>query len=386
MNDWDVPIPLVDFKTLQDDNWDITAARVAPHINGVNHAARIAQLADADPALVRETLRHLLYYQVIMMVSSAALQGLTDAQVDIFQYSNMYTTTPAFARLTADESVTSECGAYVTRQNATVDDWPTLAGLYAKLRPGVTIHRWCEVNRITERGIDPRRFVTFGVIKGFLRRVHRWPIIVEPKGPQYHLLSYSQPSASSLAVPDPHRRRVGFSRYGGDSGFSRHERLDRIERGGPMDSAITVHSEGNSSIPPSVSPGSPAPASQRGHSHTLSQSQFHLGRSSGGDTHPSFSSRRGVRSGIGGLPGGVSGMSGGLNSAIERGSGAGSIGRKEQRWHDQEDRLRSLLDGHHHADEIQVSFGMSWAQLEKVLGLDEMKNGIGKKGIAVVYN
>lgn len=79
-------------------------------------------------------------------------------------------------------------------------------------------------------------------------------------------------------------------------------------------------------------------------------------------------------------------MSGGLNSAIERGSGAGSIGRKEQRWHDQEDRLRSLLDGHHHADEIQVSFGMSWAQLEKVLGLDEMKNGIGKKGIAVVYN
>lgn len=69
MHDWDVPIPLVDFKSLQDANWDITAARVAPHINGVNHAARIAQLADADPALVRETLRHLLYYQVIMMVS-----------------------------------------------------------------------------------------------------------------------------------------------------------------------------------------------------------------------------------------------------------------------------------------------------------------------------
>ncbi|EKD05386.1 hypothetical protein A1Q2_00314 [Trichosporon asahii var. asahii CBS 8904] len=67
VHDWDVPIPLVDFKSLQDANWDITAARVAPHINGVNHAARIAQLADADPALVRETLRHLLYYQVIMM-------------------------------------------------------------------------------------------------------------------------------------------------------------------------------------------------------------------------------------------------------------------------------------------------------------------------------
>lgn len=75
VHDWDVPIPLVDFKTLQDANWDITAARVAPHINGVNHAARIAQLADADPALVRETLRHLLYYQVIMMVSDTSLRA-----------------------------------------------------------------------------------------------------------------------------------------------------------------------------------------------------------------------------------------------------------------------------------------------------------------------
>lgn len=33
-----------------------------------------------------------------------------------------------------------------------------------------------EENDLHQRGIDVRRFVTFGVIKGFLRRVHRWPI------------------------------------------------------------------------------------------------------------------------------------------------------------------------------------------------------------------
>lgn len=67
-HDWDVPISLVDLKTLKDPNWDLTALRVVDHINGINHSARIAKLADADSALVRETLRHLLYYQVIMMV------------------------------------------------------------------------------------------------------------------------------------------------------------------------------------------------------------------------------------------------------------------------------------------------------------------------------
>ena len=66
--DWHVPIALVDFGALKDDNWDITAARVSQHIDGVNHVGRIAQLADADPALVRETLRHMLFYQVIMVV------------------------------------------------------------------------------------------------------------------------------------------------------------------------------------------------------------------------------------------------------------------------------------------------------------------------------
>lgn len=59
-NDWNVPVALADLGALKDDNWDITAARVAAHIDGVNHVARIAQLADADIALVQETIRHML--------------------------------------------------------------------------------------------------------------------------------------------------------------------------------------------------------------------------------------------------------------------------------------------------------------------------------------
>ena len=58
--DWHVPVALVDLNSFKDDNWDITASRVSAHIDGVNHVKRIAELADADLALTRETLRHML--------------------------------------------------------------------------------------------------------------------------------------------------------------------------------------------------------------------------------------------------------------------------------------------------------------------------------------
>lgn len=51
-----------------------------------------------------------------------------------------------------------------------------LLRLYAKLRPGLTISEWMEENEVHHLGIDVRRLITFGVIKGFLRRSHCYPI------------------------------------------------------------------------------------------------------------------------------------------------------------------------------------------------------------------
>lgn len=38
-------------------------------------------------------------------------------------------------------------------------------------------------NNVSDLGVDPRRFVSFGVIKGFLRRVHRWPVLLASARP-----------------------------------------------------------------------------------------------------------------------------------------------------------------------------------------------------------
>lgn len=59
-----------------------------------------------------------------------------------------------------------------------LQSWPTLLHLYSRFKAGKTVDIWIEENGVSESGIDVRRFVTFGVIKGFLRRIHRWPVLL----------------------------------------------------------------------------------------------------------------------------------------------------------------------------------------------------------------
>ncbi|WWC58393.1 uncharacterized protein I303_100933 [Kwoniella dejecticola CBS 10117] len=398
--DWHVPIALVDLNALKDDNWDITAARVSQHIDGIHHVKKIAELADADEALTRETLKHMLYYQVVMMI-------------DIFQYSNMYTLKPAISRLGSDETIIDECPPYVTRPGFPHPEWPVLLRLYSKLSPGITIHDWIETNEVLSLGIDPRRFVSFGIIKGFLRRVHRWPKMIE------------RTSSPLIPLPVDTRRRVGFDEstrigssttlntrdnrsHGGDSGLSRP---------GPGESNFTLRSVGsNASLgvsptsrhlntPPSAMDRSPRrrnlPFSQHSgdkpsSSTATTPGPFARSQASLTESHPSLSSRRAVG------PISISNYSGtGTSTHFERpdrGAGGGNSGirfglnarqREEaaaiRKAEEMEEELIGYLDGTHHSDEIQVRFGMSWSKLQGILGLDEVKEGMGKKGISLIY-
>ena len=97
--------------------------------------------------------------------------------IDLFQFFNMYTVRPTISRIIDDESLQRECAAYVARPGFPLPDCPKLLLLYSTLRPGKTLHDWIEEQDVDELGIDPRRFVTFGVIKGFLRRIHRFPVL-----------------------------------------------------------------------------------------------------------------------------------------------------------------------------------------------------------------
>ncbi|KAH9484115.1 Nitrogen permease regulator 2-like protein [Psilocybe cubensis] len=167
LRDWMVPLALINLPKRVEDNWDLTVLKVSKFIDGINHVSRIAHLADCDLALTRQAISHLLYYQVIMMI-------------DIFQYSNMYTLKKSVQWLADEAHVKEECGPYVTKPGKTIPDWPRLLHLYSRLKPGKTIFDWMKSHDVESLGIDVRRFTSFGVIKGFLRRVHRYPVYISP--------------------------------------------------------------------------------------------------------------------------------------------------------------------------------------------------------------
>ncbi|KAF7338202.1 hypothetical protein MVEN_02045300 [Mycena venus] len=188
VKDWMVPLALINLTKRIEDNWDLTMVKVCRYIDGVNHVSRIAHLADCDLALTRLAISHLLYYQVIMTI-------------DIFQYSNMYTLRKCIQNLAVAADVKEECGPYVTKPGCQIPDWPKLLHLYSRLKPGKTVLNWMETYEIHELGIDVRRFVSFGVIKGFLRRVHRWPVLLPSE-------SDSPPSDPADLTSVSHRKRM----------------------------------------------------------------------------------------------------------------------------------------------------------------------------------
>ncbi|TFK80743.1 NPR2-domain-containing protein [Polyporus arcularius HHB13444] len=165
VKDWMVPLALINLTNRIEPNWDLTVVKICPFIDGINHVSRIARLANCDPNLTRLAISHLLYYQVIMMI-------------DIFQYSNMYTLRKSMQWLADKDHIRDECGPYVTKAGFSIPDWPTLLHLYSRFRAGKTVRDWMEEYDVHKLNIDVRRFTSFGVIKGFLRRVHRWPVLL----------------------------------------------------------------------------------------------------------------------------------------------------------------------------------------------------------------
>lgn len=187
VKDWMVPLSLINLEKIIEPNWDLTMAKVCQYIDGTNHVSRIADLADCDIELTRQAISHLLYYQVIMTI-------------DIFQYSNTYTLRKSVEWLADEPHVKDECGPYVVKPGRLIPDWPKLLYLYSRLKPGRTVFEWMHDHDVRGLGIDVRRFTSFGVIKGFLRRVYRWPILLpdpDPDLPQKPKQSPSPPSPSN---------------------------------------------------------------------------------------------------------------------------------------------------------------------------------------------
>lgn len=202
INSFDVPIQTVKLSSLIDINWDPTMVKIEPFINGINSVAKISKLADLEFTLTKQCIQHLMHYKCILML-------------DIFQFSNMYAPTSNIGLFLEDSQVSSECQAYVvtdslfngfydiqsSKSNHQFDDnnsvisdkilkttpsnmkdkimvpsKATLFSLYRSLRYGQTLKEWSLENAESLRFVDIRRFISFGVLRNLIYRVHSFPV------------------------------------------------------------------------------------------------------------------------------------------------------------------------------------------------------------------
>lgn len=199
---YQVPLLTVKLTSLIDVNWDPTMIKILPFINGINSVKKISELADSDYLITKQCIQHLMHYKCISII-------------DIFQFSNIYAPTNNVGNFLKVTNMAEECQSYIitgeekylssrgrkevselvspytrtsyinesngktknNKQVIKVASKAMLFYLYRSLNQGQTIKEWYIQHRKNLGDIDIRRFITFGVLRGIIYRVHSYPII-----------------------------------------------------------------------------------------------------------------------------------------------------------------------------------------------------------------
>jgi len=244
-----VPVLTISLSSLHSPiSSDLTLNRVLPFINGINSVSRIAHMADTDLSLTRRAIQHLVYYGSLVLL-------------DIFSFGAIYACTAEIGGFVVDDEVKEECARYVrvprlrigsdtrtirmssetehshhddeasrsssaasqhsdaisstlrsstldghttsSKKEEDTDEWHidhfTLVQLYTSLRQGLTLKNWVLDHLELLQGIDVRRLITFGIIKGFLYRVHKYAIATSTAMPPAPPTSLQTSAATSTA-------------------------------------------------------------------------------------------------------------------------------------------------------------------------------------------
>ncbi|XP_031573687.1 GATOR complex protein NPRL2-like [Actinia tenebrosa] len=179
VNDHDVPIFTWYQGAWSLSEWDISTQQIMPYIDGFNHVLRIANEADMDPSLVRECIQNMVYYNVVKLIP-------------IFQYSNVYIPTPEMNKLVTEKKLQDECITYSPKKGAVLPTFYDVFKLYCGLSPGVTVRDLCARFNPGSLRIDERRLIQFGVMRGLIRRLHKYPVLLTKPQHDRSLRSHSR--------------------------------------------------------------------------------------------------------------------------------------------------------------------------------------------------
>lgn len=164
---WHVPVSKTKFADIVNPTWDLTLQKVISHIDGVSDVRRIAHAASVSLDLAKTSLRHLLYYDTILLL-------------DMFFFGACYAPRPGIHDFVRNvDGMVDECASYVSHAGRRPTNWH-LIRLMTSFVPGRTVLEWLWAHHESGfevlRYVDVRRFVQFGLIKGCLYRVHKYVV------------------------------------------------------------------------------------------------------------------------------------------------------------------------------------------------------------------
>lgn len=164
-----VPVLLVTRNLLRPSRWDLTTQQILPYIDGYRHITRIATEADVEVSLVKACIQNLIYYGIVKLIP-------------IFQYSNSYLPTQRLVELYQNEDLKRDCIRYVARLSTSSDNLPSYRSIfkmYCSMNYGITIRDLCLQFNPSNLNIDEKRLIRFGLMEGLIRRIHRYPVLIE---------------------------------------------------------------------------------------------------------------------------------------------------------------------------------------------------------------
>lgn len=168
VRDEQVPLLLITQKLLRPSRWDLTTQQIIPYIDGYRHISRIATEADVEVSLVKACIQNMIYYGIVKLIP-------------IFQYSNSYLPTQRLVELHENEPLRQECLEFVRKSAHPAGILPTFRSifrLYCSMNYGITVRDLCLQHNPHNLNIDEKKLIRFGLMKGLIRRIHRYPVLI----------------------------------------------------------------------------------------------------------------------------------------------------------------------------------------------------------------
>lgn len=154
---------------------DLALRRLLPYIDGQAPARAIAVTAGIDAEWALDCLTDLAHVGCVVLA-------------DLYDDGNVYSPTSRLHALAASEPARAACVAHAARVEGSAPAFSAVFALYCRLRPSADGH-WATVGDAcaslsdAERcQIDVRKAMQFGVINGYISRVHAHPWLVASAG------------------------------------------------------------------------------------------------------------------------------------------------------------------------------------------------------------